>query len=105
MHDPLRPEFPFSPHRAAPAEEHADTATSHDTAPPQAQGGQSEPGQPESAAVQKFRSCRWRKATTPEHCGHPEVLPFAGTNGFVPESWCPDCQFYKLRRVLPRREY
>jgi hypothetical protein len=23
----------------------------------------------------------------------------AGTTGFDPEAWCPDCAFYKLRRT------
>jgi hypothetical protein len=57
-----------------------------------------------SAAELRFQSCRWRKAETPPFCSHPEVLPFAGTTGFKPESWCPGCAFYKLRRN-PRRDY
>ena len=57
-----------------------------------------------SAAELRFQSCRWRKAETPPFCSHPEVLPFAGTTGFNPESWCPGCEFYKLRRN-PRRDY
>jgi hypothetical protein len=61
------------------------------------------PAQP-SAAEQRFQSCRWRKPETPPFCSHPEVLPFAGTNGFNPDSWCPGCAFYKLRRN-PRRDY
>jgi hypothetical protein len=32
------------------------------------------------------------------------VLPFAGKEGFTAESWCPDCQFYKLRRTPKKRE-
>ena len=58
-----------------------------------------------SAAVEKFRSCRWR--ATPEDgefCTHRDVLPFAGKEGFVAESWCPDCAFYKLRRTPKKRE-
>ena len=60
---------------------------------------------PVSAAVEKFRSCRWR--ATPEDgefCTHRDVLPFAGKEGFVAESWCPDCAFYKLRRTPKKRE-
>jgi hypothetical protein len=53
---------------------------------------------PVSAAVEKFKSCRWR--ATPED----GVLPFAGKEGFVAESWCPDCAFYKLRRTPKKRE-
>ena len=61
---------------------------------------------PVSAAVEKFKSCRWR--ATPdvgEYCTHRDVLPFAGKEGFVAESWCPECGFYKLRRTPKKREY
>lgn len=63
--------------------------------------------EPISAAVARFRSCRWRRAAEngmPECCGHRDVLPMAGTTGFNPESWCPDCEFYKLRRMPKKRE-
>jgi hypothetical protein len=64
------------------------------------------PDQPSaSPAVEKFRSCRWR--ATPdagEFCTHRDVLPFAGKEGFKPESWCPECAFYKLRRTPKKRE-
>ena len=56
-------------------------------------------------AVAKFKSCRWR--ATPEQgefCTHRDVLPFAGKEGFKPESWCPECAFYKLRRTPKKRE-
>ena len=61
---------------------------------------------PASAAVQRFKSCRWRRPPEdgPECCGHRDVLPMAGTTGFDPEAWCPDCQFYKLRRTPKKRE-
>jgi hypothetical protein len=60
---------------------------------------------PVSAAVEKFRSCRWRAAPEDgEYCTHRDVLPFAGKEGFVAESWCPDCAFYKLRRTPKKRE-
>jgi len=58
-----------------------------------------------SPAVEKFRSCRWR--ATPEQgefCTHRDVLPFAGKEGFNPDSWCPECSFYKLRRTPKKRE-
>jgi hypothetical protein len=58
-----------------------------------------------SPAVEKFKSCRWR--ATPdagEFCTHRDVLPFAGKEGFHPESWCPECAFYKLRRTPKKRE-
>src|SRR5687767_2122662 len=60
---------------------------------------------PISAAVQKFKSCRWRcDPDDGEFCTHRDVLPFAGKEGFVADSWCPDCAFYKLRRTPKKRE-
>jgi hypothetical protein len=72
-------------------------------APATAQPGPEAPAQ--SAAVMKFKSCRWRRPPEdgPECCGHRDVLPIAGTS-FNPESWCPDCQFYKLRRTPKKRD-
>jgi hypothetical protein len=59
-----------------------------------------------SPAVAKFKSCRWRcDPEAGEFCTHRDVLPFAGKEGFVPESWCPDCAFYKLRRTPKKRDY
>ncbi len=60
---------------------------------------------PVSAAVAKFKSCRWRRPPEdgPECCGHRDVLPMAGVN-FNPEAWCPDCTFYKLRRTPKKRD-
>jgi hypothetical protein len=60
---------------------------------------------PDSPAVERFKSCRWRCA--PEDgafCTHRDVLPFAGKEGFTADSWCPDCGFYKLRRTPKKRE-
>jgi len=59
----------------------------------------------QSAAVARFKSCRWRRPPEdgPECCGHRDVLPIAGTTGFDPEAWCPDCAFYKLRRTPKKR--
>ena len=58
-----------------------------------------------SAAVMKFKSCRWRRPPEDgaECCGHRDVLPIAGASGFDPEAWCPDCSFYKLRRTPKKR--
>ena len=60
-----------------------------------------------SAALQRYHSCRWRKAPEDSNpldfCSHRDVLPMAGTNGFDAEAWCPDCQFYKVRRVPKKR--
>jgi hypothetical protein len=57
-----------------------------------------------SAAVVKFKSCRWRRPPEdgPECCGHRDVLPIAGTS-FKAESWCPDCTLFKLRRTPKKR--
>jgi len=59
----------------------------------------------ESPAVVRFKSCRWRRPPDegPECCGHRDVLPMAGTTGFDPQAWCPDCAFYKLRRTPKKR--
>ena len=58
-----------------------------------------------SPAVEKFKSCRWRAMPDDgEFCTHRDVLPFAGKNGFKPDSWCPECAFYKLRRTPKKRE-
>ena len=61
----------------------------------------------QSPALQRYHSCRWRKAPEDgnplDFCSHRDVLPMAGTNGFDAEAWCPDCQFYKVRRVPKKR--
>ena len=62
---------------------------------------------PVSLAMDRFRSCRWRKA--PENgnadcCAHRDVLPLTGAKGFDAEAWCPDCGFYKLRRTPKKRD-
>ena len=59
-----------------------------------------------SAAVIKFRSCRWRRPPEDgtECCGHRDVLPMAGTHSFDAEAWCPDCTYFKLRRTPKKRE-
>ena len=58
-----------------------------------------------SPASEKFQSCRWR--ATPDagdFCPHRDVLPVAGKEGFKPDSWCPECAFYKLRRTPKKRD-
>jgi hypothetical protein len=57
-----------------------------------------------SPAGERFKSCRWKATEGGEFCTHRDVLPFAGKEGFVADSWCPDCQFYKLRRTPKKRE-
>ena len=60
---------------------------------------------PQSVAVMRFKSCRWRRPPDEgtECCGHRDVLPIAGSTGFDPEAWCPECAFYKLRRTPNKR--
>ncbi len=73
--------------------------------PPGQEGPQPAPDTAVSPAVMKFKSCRWRRPPEegPECCGHRDVLPIAGSTGFDPEAWCPDCTFYKLRRTPKKR--
>jgi hypothetical protein len=62
---------------------------------------------PDLTATERFHSCRWRKPPEnglPEHCGHRDVLPMAGVQGFNADSWCPDCPYYKAKRVTRKRE-
>ena len=59
-----------------------------------------------SPAAQRFQSCRWRKVAengTPEHCTHRDVQPMAGTAGFLADSWCVECDNYKVRRTPRKR--
>jgi hypothetical protein len=87
---------PFTPTASAP-EPAAESTAEPTAASPGAAAA--------SPAVERFKSCRWR--CTPdagEFCTHRDVLPFAGKEGFVADSWCPDCGFYKLRRTPKKRE-
>jgi hypothetical protein len=89
---------PFAP-TAAAAGQPADTTPEPAAAAPAPDAATVSP------AVERFKSCRWR--ATPdagEFCTHRDVLPFAGKEGFVADSWCPDCSFYKLRRTPKKRE-
>jgi hypothetical protein len=66
---------------------------------------ESPPAADQSPAVQRFQSCRWRKASengVPDHCTHRDVQPMAGTTGFDAEAWCPECVHYKMKRT-PRK--
>ena len=61
---------------------------------------------PQSAALVRFRSCRWmqpKENGSAEFCTHREVKPYAGTTGFDADAWCPGCQYYKLRRAPKKR--
>ncbi len=60
----------------------------------------------ESAAGVRFRSCRWMQkedSGNQAFCTHREVKPYAGMQGFDPDAWCPECQYYKLRRAPRKR--
>ena len=86
---------------APPALPAADTEA--ETAPAEAPPATDVPAL--SPAAERFKTCRWR--ATPEDgdfCTHRDVLPFAGKEGFVPDSWCPECAFYKLRRTPKKRD-
>ena len=61
---------------------------------------------PDDPVLKRFTACRWHEKQDDgtEYCAHRDVLPYAGKHGFTPESWCPDCRFYKLRRKVRKRE-
>lgn len=59
-----------------------------------------------SPAVERFRSCRWRRPPDDgiECCTHRDVLPMAGTTGFNPDAWCPECAHFKAKRAPRKRQ-
>jgi hypothetical protein len=92
--------YPFAPTPATPERE---TSAAPET--PEVPAGATAPPTAASAAVLKFKSCRWRcDPEAGEFCTHRDVLPFAGKEGFSAESWCPECEYYKLRRTPRKRE-
>ena len=61
---------------------------------------------PQSASFARFNSCRWQQPAengATAFCTHREVKPYAGTTGFDCDAWCPECQYYKLRRAPKKR--
>jgi len=81
------------------------TETDHEAAHDTSSEGTASESAP-SPGMARFRSCRWQQPAeggNAEFCTHREVKPFAGTTGFDPEAWCPDCEYYKLRRVPKKR--
>ena len=61
---------------------------------------------PLSAGFARFASCRWQQPKEDGNaafCTHREVKPLAGTAGFDADAWCPECQYYKLRRAPKKR--
>jgi hypothetical protein len=78
-----------------------------DTSAPHAAAVGTELRVPVSPAAERFQSCRWRKPHedgTADCCGHRDVLPMTGANGFDATAWCPDCGYYKLRRTPKKRD-
>jgi len=59
-----------------------------------------------SPAVERFRSCRWRRPPEDgvECCTHRDVLPMAGSSGFNPDAWCPECEHFKAKRAPRKRQ-
>ena len=108
MMDDTNPFAPAAPPEPAETPNPMDESPGDPTQGPSSGSNGASPGAVPalSAAVAKFNSCRWR--ATPdvgEFCTHRDVLPFAGKEGFVAESWCPECAFYKLRRTPKKRDY
>jgi hypothetical protein len=83
------------------------SASSATTDVPQASAsGEAPAGPPPSAGFARFNSCRWQQPKeegTAAFCTHREVKPYAGTAGFDADAWCPECQYYKLRRAPKKR--
>jgi hypothetical protein len=85
------------------------SASSATAAPEEAPAAASIPAtsdNPQSAAFVRFASCRWQQPAEDggtAFCTHREVKPYAGTTGFDADAWCPDCQYYKLRRAPKKR--
>jgi hypothetical protein len=96
---------PFAP----PGEETRSLTASAPAAPAEPQAAETTPvtsDNPQSAAFVRFNSCRWQQPAEEGNaafCTHREVKPYAGTTGFDADAWCPDCQYYKLRRAPKKR--
>ena len=89
---------------ATPAAEEATVGQDTTSAPPSAAPITSD--NPQSASLARFNSCRWQQPAengNAAFCTHREVKPYAGTTGFDSDAWCPDCQYYKLRRAPKKR--
>lgn len=94
---------PTSPSPVSPAATNPPPATPAQTADTHAPATSDVPA---SAAFVRFRSCRWQQPAengNQEYCTHREVKPYAGTQGFDADAWCPECQYYKLRRAPKKR--
>ncbi len=83
----------------------ADPVEAVSEALPEPEEAKAAPVETESAAVTRFKACRWHETQekAAPYCANRDVLPFAGRNGFNPEAWCPDCTFYKIKRKVKKR--
>ena len=82
------------------------TGTAAADAPQSPATPETAPAEPMSAGFARFNSCRWQQPKeegTAAFCTHREVKPYAGTAGFDADAWCPECQYYKLRRAPKKR--
>jgi hypothetical protein len=93
-----------APGGAAPASTTA--AERHDASDAPAHAGSAPVAEPAAPGAARFNSCRWQQPKEEgiaAFCTHREVKPYAGSASFDPEAWCPECQYYKLRRAPKKR--
>ena len=105
---PTVPEAPaLSPGPAPSTASSASTASTASTPSTASAASTVTSDNPQSAAFVRFGSCRWQQPAEDGNaafCTHREVKPYAGTAGFDADAWCPECQYYKLRRAPKKRE-
>ena len=98
------PISPTSPAGTTPASPNGTASADEPASPGAAAPATSD--NPQSASLARFNSCRWQQPVengNAAFCTHREVKPYAGTTGFDSDAWCPDCQYYKLRRAPKKR--
>jgi hypothetical protein len=104
--DPIAP-APPGDESASPPGAPTTPAAAPEPASPQGAAVPVTSDNPQSAAFVRFASCRWQQPAEDGNaafCTHREVKPYAGTTGFDADAWCPECQYYKLRRAPKKRE-
>ena len=75
-------------------------------APAEPAPAEPEPAPAEDPALTRFTSCRWHATQDnggAAYCSHRDVQPYAGKNGFNPQAWCIECEFFKVRRTVKKR--
>ena len=100
------PDAPNAPAPGTPATLSPGPSETPAQAAPAPEPGAVTSDNPQSAAFVRFGSCRWQQPAengTAAFCTHREVKPYAGMQGFDPNAWCSDCQYYKLRRAPKKR--